>query len=139
MPTVGNGYDGDGAVPCSGESHSDHESMFDRNVSPSCLLRHSSSAVASMKVVEAHDLFESLNSPLVLLASMVECSTVVTGGDEDGDQVLLHFPVSSTQIVVSFNENGDDARLIDDEGHNNHLVIGGLNVATCGGGDGVLL
>ena len=36
-------------------------------------------------------------------------------------------------------EDGDGAGPLDDEGHDGHLVVGGLVVAAGGGGDGLLL
>ena len=73
------------------------------------------------------------SSHLVLPASTVEYLIVVTGGDGDGDKVLVLIPVSSTPVVVGgLVKNGDDAGLLDDEGHDSHLVVGGLVGATGG-------
>ena len=68
--------------------------------------------------------------------------TLVTSGDGDGDQAFLLAPVSSTPVVIGgLDEDGAGAGLLADEGHDNHLVfiVGGLVLATGGGGDGILL
>jgi hypothetical protein len=60
VPSGVNGDDFDGAVPLDGECHDDHlvhpASRMIRMSSRSCLLRPSSSAAASMRMVMAQDL-----------------------------------------------------------------------------------
>ena len=48
----------------------------------------------------------------------------------------FYFPVSSTPAVVGrLDEDGVYIELLDDGGHNSHLVVLGLYVAAVGGGD----
>ena len=47
--------------------------------------------------------------------------------------------MATSVVVGGLDEEGEDAGLLDDEGHDNHPVDGGLVVATGGCGAGVLL
>ena len=100
MPTGGDKDDGDGASPLDGDGHDDrlvHPASADgEDISLPCLLRPSSSAVASMGVAMSQDLFKGLDSPLVPPAFAVDSPVLVTGGDEDGDQVLLQSSLQET-------------------------------------------
>ena len=87
VPTGGDKDDGDGASPLDGDGHDDrlvHPASADgEDISLPCLLRPSSSAVASMRVAMSQDLFKGLDSPLVPPAFAVDSLVIVTGGDED--------------------------------------------------------
>ena len=83
-----------------------------------CLLSPSSFLAEDIEGADPLNDDKGRNSHQVLPASAVECQVVVTGGDGDGDQVLLLVPVSSTPaVVVGLDEDVADAGLLDDEGH----------------------
>ena len=99
MPTSGNGDDGGSSKPLDSIVHGDHlahpASADDEDV-----LHLSSSLADDGESAEPLNDDKGRSSHQVLPASAVECQVVVTGGDGDGDQVLLLVPVSSTPVVL---------------------------------------